>query len=468
MQPGFLPIPNAIHAVWLGKPPSSDVLNNVRDWKVKNPTFDARLWIDSSTYTEDERLNDLPKLLKWAKENKVIICDISLPKEASKDNLVGEQELYLAMPGKQFFDDEISGEYRNLAAASDILRAEILYKYGGIYIDAKDMFPNAPIPQDFKLKFGFAFHDCGQNRLNNDLIASIPKGTIIGEYRQTILNNYKNLYQKSRLLDAHRNNNLRNPNLLVGGDTRYLTTLQTSGPGALSSMIEQLSRFLVLIPEANSPIYDFDESSLFMPNEIFNIPNHGSDVSWNDLTITYEKIKPYLFNYFCEYWSVKIAEEIEGLDKIMGNSNSGLSFLTNYFEKIDPDLYEARKILVGIKNNLDKLPRSLSPDDFFKACLYRLDEKALKVFENVRPDFCDRFQYSFEKFNSRFSLCEKEITDKNFQQALLYVSAKGAFPSWTDFISLFIGLQKFPEDISHLSEAIQEISNKNLPSFRQI
>ncbi|MGQ3888738.1 TcdA/TcdB catalytic glycosyltransferase domain-containing protein [Legionella sp. CNM-1927-20] len=468
MQPASSLIPNIIHAVWLGKPPSADVLNNVRDWKITNSTFDVKLWIDSSTYTEEEKLKELPKLLEWAKENKVIICDISLPKEASKDNIVGEQELYSEMPGKQFFEDELSGEYRNLAAASDILRAEILYKQGGIYIDAKDMLPNAPIPQNFNLKFGFAFHDCGQNRLNNDLIASIPKGTIISEYRQLIIDNYKKLYQNNRLLDAHRNNSLRSPHLLSGGDTRYLTTLQTSGPGALSNMIEQLMRFLVLIPEANSPIYDSDESSLFMPNEIFNIPNHGSDVSWNDLTISYEKIKPYLFNYFCEYWSFKIAEEIGALDKSISNSNSGLSFVTNYFKKINPELYDARKILVDIKNNLDNLPRSLSPNDFFQTCVSSLDKKALKVFEDIQPDFWTRFQYSFAKFSSRFSLCEKEITDKDFQQALLHVSAKGADFSWKDFIALFVGLREAPEDISHLSELIQEISSKNLPSFRHI
>ncbi|WP_419418501.1 TcdA/TcdB catalytic glycosyltransferase domain-containing protein [Legionella sp. D16C41] len=466
MQPSPLFIPNTIHAVWLGKLPPVSVLDNVNCWKLTNPNFAVKLWIDSSTYTEQEKVGGLPDLLKWAKENKITICDISLPAKASKDNLIGEQALYLDMPARRFYDDETMGEFRNLAAASDILRTEILYKQGGIYIDANDLFSNAPIPVDFNLKFGFAFHDCGHSGVNNDLMASVSKGTIVSEYRQQIINNYQFLYQNKRLLDAHRNKNLRSPSLLAGGDTRHLTTLKTSGPAALGNLIERLMRLLEFIPEANSPIYDFDESSLFMPTEIFNIPKHGSDVSWNDLNMTYKAIKPYLFNYFCEYWSSKIDEEMESLEKKLSHFNSGMSFLTNYFTKNNSELYDTKKMLVKLKNSLENLPRSLPPNDFFQACINNFDKKIMEKLEDIHPDFWVKLQYAFANFDSRFSLCEKEITDKNFHQALFQISTKGAKPNWKDFIALFIGLHEAPKDISYLSELVQEINSKNLSAFR--
>lgn len=174
----------------------------------------------------------------------------------------GKNELYSSMPGKQFYDDELTGQYRNLAAASDLLRVEILQEEGGIYIDAKDMLPGNPILEHFKLSYGFAYHDCGYGKLNNDLMASIPHGTIISEYRKQIIENYKNLYQNPQLLQAHRNKNLRSPKFYTGADPRFISTLRTSGPGLLSALIEQLMHFVVPIPEAKMPIYDVNESFL--------------------------------------------------------------------------------------------------------------------------------------------------------------------------------------------------------------
>ena len=145
-------IPNKLHAVWLGKMLDKEGRKNIIDWKKKNMAYKVNLWIDSSTYNKEDRPAFI-SLLNWAEENRISICDIN-PKPKSKIAracYVNRADIYEKMIFREYYDDEITGQYPNYAAASDMLRACILYIDGGIYFDARDVNPQKPLPKEFRL-----------------------------------------------------------------------------------------------------------------------------------------------------------------------------------------------------------------------------------------------------------------------------------------------------------------------------
>ena len=83
------PIPKIIHFIWLGAPMPEWYAKNIEDWKNKNPDFEVKIW-------GNEEVEEF------------------LPEMKTKT-------LYLASP--------------SWGNKSDILRYEILKKYGGLYVD---------------------------------------------------------------------------------------------------------------------------------------------------------------------------------------------------------------------------------------------------------------------------------------------------------------------------------------------
>lgn len=120
-----LPIPKIIHQIWLG--PAAPPLEWMESWKKKNPSWDYKLWTEEN----------IPKLYNQKQYDRIT---------------------------------EYSGK-------ADILRVEILYQYGGIYIDADCECLN---PLDDWLR-RYPFFVCYENELvrpgliQNNVIGSMPQ-----------------------------------------------------------------------------------------------------------------------------------------------------------------------------------------------------------------------------------------------------------------------------------------------------
>ena len=155
-------------------------ISNLRDWQVYSSIFDK--WIESN----DKKCNaeslipkiihhiwlgekDLPSYFKifkktWLKNNPEYEFFFWDDKECKKLNL---------------FNQELFDSVNNPGSKSDILRYEILYKYGGIYIDT-DFECIKPIPNELLKK---SFVACMQfsysPEIGNAILMSEPKSDLI-------------------------------------------------------------------------------------------------------------------------------------------------------------------------------------------------------------------------------------------------------------------------------------------------
>ena len=136
-------IPKIIHQIWIG--PKQMPKNLMDTWKEKNPDFEYICW------TEEEMV----------KRNMEYVCF----------NQINDIE-------------EIAGKV-------DIMRLEILYKYGGIYIDA-DSICIEPLDDLLLMNDGFACYENEQIRqelISNGTMGFIPQYDMCKDAIQWILNN---------------------------------------------------------------------------------------------------------------------------------------------------------------------------------------------------------------------------------------------------------------------------------------
>lgn len=95
----------------------------------------------------------------------------------------------------KLFNQAIYDQETNFGAKSDILRMEILYKYGGLYIDTdfECLNPSVFLELHYNLDFYTAFHpaDCLVYLLANGLVAATPKHPVIKGYIDELPIKYK-------------------------------------------------------------------------------------------------------------------------------------------------------------------------------------------------------------------------------------------------------------------------------------
>lgn len=284
-------VPKKLHAVWLGDILKDEGKKNIADWAYKNPDYEANIWIDSSTFlTGDskEAITQKKAYLEfktWAKAHNIWINDIN-PLSNDPDPRVRHQSaLFNHMENKANYQNELINPGSNYAAASDILRVEILYHLGGVYIDADDLhtglYPLGSL--DVSDQAGILLHVCG-NKLNNDLIASIPKGKVISTYRDAIKNNYQIHYQRDqKYQDAHRFSHLAS--FRMEQDNRLNSTLKISGP-------------IALINALNGELHE----EMIFPQDRYSMPPEQA-LSWLDKTVTYPQFKEHFRLNMIDYFN---------------------------------------------------------------------------------------------------------------------------------------------------------------------
>ena len=131
-------VPKIIHQIWIG--PKQMPLEWMQTWKDKNPTLKYELWTEKR------------------------IDELGLKNRKTYDYYVGRQ---------------------NYAAAGDVVRAEVLERFGGVYLDADLICVNSIENEPFMQRDFFAVPELN-GRMNNAVIGSVAGHPIIQEYRKRI------------------------------------------------------------------------------------------------------------------------------------------------------------------------------------------------------------------------------------------------------------------------------------------
>lgn len=148
-----MPIPKIIHQIWIG--PKAPPAKMMETWKNKHPDFEYILW------TEQE----------CVRRNMIFECQSQI------DTI-----------------HEIVGK-------ADIMRIEILYRYGGVYVDA-DSICIEPVDERFMSKRAFAFYE--NENVRKDLVINCAMGfepgyllcrDIMDWIKSTESSNYINKYK---------------------------------------------------------------------------------------------------------------------------------------------------------------------------------------------------------------------------------------------------------------------------------
>jgi inositol phosphorylceramide mannosyltransferase catalytic subunit len=129
---GDIHIPKIIHQIWLGSPLPSKYVELQNTWKKFHPDWEYRLWTDA----ESEKLT---------------------------------------MVHRDMYDNAV-----NVGVKSDILRYEILYQFGGLYVDTD--FECLKSFEEMHRKCDFyagLLQSTNELRILTGIIGSIPKGDVI-------------------------------------------------------------------------------------------------------------------------------------------------------------------------------------------------------------------------------------------------------------------------------------------------
>ena len=214
--------PKKLHFIWVGTPIPEKYVKNIKKWRKKNPDYEVYLWTDSGSVT--------PSLVAKAQENAastgVKIMDLQ-----------GNMKQFLTDPNVtngRLYNDEVSGNHANYAAASDILRLEILSHpdFGGVYIDT-DILPNKTSLGDIELPHGYA----RPMNFYNDAMCAIPGAPLLKEFKDEL----KILYEKFHTTGSDVSINERVDMHRSGRPwkDRTATTLDLSGMGPILPVIQR-------------------------------------------------------------------------------------------------------------------------------------------------------------------------------------------------------------------------------------
>ncbi|WP_305425534.1 TcdA/TcdB catalytic glycosyltransferase domain-containing protein [Photobacterium leiognathi] len=161
----FFAVNKKIHFIWLGEPTQSQI-KYIKIWHRANTDYNVFFWYDSSIFlcqeintlfkgvTPEEHIKKRNLLYNKIKDDNVKIDDFflslnhkkkeALDKIKESYQVISELKKYCTIKDvrESIMTEIISSPYYfevkfrgNLAAASDILRLIILFKYGGFYID---------------------------------------------------------------------------------------------------------------------------------------------------------------------------------------------------------------------------------------------------------------------------------------------------------------------------------------------
>lgn len=224
-------LPRIIHRIWIGSALSEDQLSNLLETRNHIIKGNVELWI-WTTHSVKLKLSDHIF-------NNLVIKNITDIYSSLNHVLFGDFPLCHLSSA---LERERHGCYYNYAAASDIARLLILYRYGGIYLDMDVEFIDT---LRFDIFFDLYMNDLGfrlgvlsnSDLMGNAVLASMPYSTAV----RRCLKKIANLYFEGPTAACSWN-------IKRGfGDLRLVLTLDMSGPGLISDLLDS-SGMLLFIP----------------------------------------------------------------------------------------------------------------------------------------------------------------------------------------------------------------------------
>ncbi len=158
-------IPKLIHVMWLGGKLPEEFESYVASWKKHHPDWTMLFWTDSKeNYARGDAVlhsfSELQTRLLSAKKGECIVIDSTR----------------LAYENKKFYDEAI-----NYGEKSDILKWEIVYRFGGVYVDT-DFECLQPLDQyhhTFDLYTGLQPLDTNMVQLGAAIYGAIPQHPVM-------------------------------------------------------------------------------------------------------------------------------------------------------------------------------------------------------------------------------------------------------------------------------------------------
>ncbi len=272
-----MPIPKIMHFIWIGvNPISDDRLRVIRDWyDGYNENFKICFWIDKQGTTRDSGENIL-------NQQKARLREIGIRYIRNiREDMVGADSW-------EIIRYEIDRLRPNYGAASDLMRYEILYKYGGVYIDS-DVLPPADTQASLYSNNNFweNYNECYVYRQGsaNDIIFSARGSRGIARLTFIVHQNYQVRAQRDEeMVGFHKYQEayscIQAYNYSTNSYLKYYT-LRKTGPNVLNS----LYGFLLLEDNPNREILDLSENTLHVDESQIRRPLRSSARSWLNLPV---------------------------------------------------------------------------------------------------------------------------------------------------------------------------------------
>ncbi|WP_244986571.1 RHS repeat-associated core domain-containing protein [Pseudomonas syringae] len=184
---GNVAIPLNAHFYWEGGDIPIPHLQNMLLFKEINPDYQVNVWTSKVKHL-------LNPLAEMSESNDPAERHMAL---AHGDSLIqrNPEELFSSL-GQAYpnakkleaiYSRETNGPYKNYAAASDIIELTSTYMEGGLYMDA-DVAVGQPL-ESLDAPNGFLVH-IEDNLTSNAVLASAPRGRMVGEIMETIVDLY--------------------------------------------------------------------------------------------------------------------------------------------------------------------------------------------------------------------------------------------------------------------------------------
>ncbi len=314
-------VPKIMHFIWLGGPLRPVQTNRIAHWAQKNPHYRFLLWYDSQQFmayylrrklqkfaSNGEDLDGLRELqadaaigvhargghdgariqyLAQARNKSVAHYqqkrdDFVAKMKGEKDKITGNAafsnvefrdiqtlggDVFTKQSNASLYKQEMIARGSNFGAASDILRIELLIRYGGIYCDV-DLECIKPLIT-FRCQQNLALWGVWKVQLSNALIAACPKSNMMLGCRRHIKANYSKLRLNEEQLQQLYFENVRT------------STIRMTGPSGKSGVTQDVrsaaetkarSRF-----ERRSA-FDYEKEELWFPEGYINFDTEEQKV----------------------------------------------------------------------------------------------------------------------------------------------------------------------------------------------
>ena len=218
-------VPKIIHFVWVGGALATKQMYHVSGWARKNTNWQVWLWRDArhlganvlrravagndalktaatrSYANDNQRKAFMQSQDLWTAERVDALDGVSKQRDFVSEILGAVPNVQLkdvgvdlsGMNNADLYRQEMGDWGGNMAAASDILRVEILIAFGGVYLDVDlecmQPFGTFTVRKDLA-KFGNWVSPQGEPRVNNAIIAAAKDSKLLKAYRARIQRNY--------------------------------------------------------------------------------------------------------------------------------------------------------------------------------------------------------------------------------------------------------------------------------------